>query len=408
VKRTLRVLHCPTLTGGNPPALARAERELGLESHCVAFQPSPFSYAADECLWSPGESRVRFEARRWQLLWRALRDFDVIHFNFGRSILPHAGNRASLEAQGVPGPIARLYGWVARRIELGDVALLRRAGKAVFVTFQGDDARQATLFDSRSDVDPRPELEPDYYTPESDAAKRRAIATWDRWADGIFTVNPDLLSLLPERAQFVPYAHVDMRAVQPSHPPPGRRDVPLLVHAPTHRGIKGTRFVLEAVERLRAEGVKLELRLIEGMSQREALAIYAQADLFIDQLLLGGYGGVAVELMALGRPVIAFIRPGELAAADPEMARDLPILNARPDDLQHVLRTWLVWRRSELVDVGRRARAWVERWHDPLRIAARLRDAYEGALSDGRRGFARARRRPAADRPPSSRGTEGA
>src|SRR5690242_3548815 len=42
--RPLRVLHCPTDVGGHPSGLARAERELGLDSHVVAFEDSPFRY----------------------------------------------------------------------------------------------------------------------------------------------------------------------------------------------------------------------------------------------------------------------------------------------------------------------------------------------------------------------------
>ncbi len=58
-------------------------------------------------------------------------------------------------------------------------------------------------------------------------------------------------------------------------------------------------------------GVRFEFTLVEGLHREEAKRLYERADLFVDQLILGWYGGVAVELMALGKPVIAHIRPGD-------------------------------------------------------------------------------------------------
>src|SRR5690349_8970552 len=87
---SIRVLHCPNLIGGNPQQLARAERELGLASHSVVFQQNYLQYKVDEVIrLDQGKLRER-ETKRWQLLWRAIREFDIIHFNFGETILPKA------------------------------------------------------------------------------------------------------------------------------------------------------------------------------------------------------------------------------------------------------------------------------------------------------------------------------
>jgi glycosyltransferase involved in cell wall biosynthesis len=152
------------------------------------------------------------------------------------------------------------------------------------------------------------------------------------------------------------------------------------MHAPTDRRVKGTRHLLDAVERLRGEGVELELVLVEGLSHAEALAAYEQADLVVDQLLAGWYGAVAVELMALGKPVVAYIRDEDLGAIPDGMRADLPVIHATPETLADVLREWLTTRRDELPEVGRRGRAFVERWHDPRTIAARMKDAYERSV----------------------------
>src|SRR4051794_27882490 len=87
----LRVLHCPHMVGGNSQHLARAERQLGLQSWAVSFRSSKFQYATDEVLWREQDGRLLCEAKRWHMLLRALWSFDVIHFNFGKTLFPEPG-----------------------------------------------------------------------------------------------------------------------------------------------------------------------------------------------------------------------------------------------------------------------------------------------------------------------------
>jgi glycosyltransferase involved in cell wall biosynthesis len=370
----VRVLHCPYNVGGQPGALARAERELGLDSRAVVFE-QPSGYAADEVLRRAGVSRVEFERRRWRLLVRAVRDYDVVHFNFGRTLLPEPPTWRD------PSALHRVAGSV---LGLRDLPLLRRAGKRIVVTFQGDDARQGDVLRSRYERSLATEL-PGYYDPGGDAVKRRIVRAFDRWADRIFYLNPDLAHVLPPRAEFLPYAVVDPREWRPVEREP--RSPAVVVHAPTDRAVKGTRHVVAAVERLRADGVDVELRLVEGAPHSEARELYAGATLAVDQLLLGWYGSFGVELMALGKPLVCFLRHEDLGVLPAGMRVELPVESATPDDLPEVLRGLLARPSEELAEAGRRAREFVERWHDPLRVAARLKDVYEEiAATPSRRG----------------------
>ena len=63
------------------------------------------------------------------------------------------------------------------------------------------------------------------------------------------------------------------------------------------------------------------------------------------------------------------------------MRKDLPILQTTPDSVLDVLRGVLEMPRRELVALGLRSRAFVERWHDPMRIAAMIKRDYELALA---------------------------
>lgn len=379
----LRVLHTPELVGGHASVLARVERELGLQSRCVSFWRHPFGYRHDEVLWERNDTVVVNELKRLKLLWRALREFDIVHFNFGMPILPRSADNA-----GRPGGSARraVYNAYVRAVEFSDLSLLKKAGKGIFVTYQGDDARQGTYCRDHFPISPIGEVSADYYTAEGDAGKQRSIAAFDRYADGIYALNPDLLHVLPARARFLPYANVDFREWQ-SRPPQGAGR-PLVVHAPSHRGVKGTRFVMDAVSRLRVEGVAFDFILIEGMKHDEARRVYEKADILVDQLLLGWYGGIAVELMALGKPVVCYIREEDLGFLEPEMRAQLPIIRAEPGNFYQVLKRTLGEPRQRLAEIGTAGRAYVERWHDPLRTARILRQDYLSSAAGSRQATA--------------------
>jgi hypothetical protein len=120
--------------------------------------------------------------------------------------------------------------------------------------------------------------------------------------------------------------------------------------------------------------------MIEGVAHTEALKLYANADLLIDQLLAGWYGGLAVELMALAKPVIAYIREEDMHFIPRAMREQLPVVNATPQSIYPVLRDLLTVRRHQLRDLGTRGRKYVETWHDPIRIASTLKTTYEGIV----------------------------
>lgn len=376
--KPLRVLHCPWIIGGNPAGLAAAERELGLESTTIVFKPSPFGYPADEVVWDDGDRVAVQELKRWRLLPRIIRDFDVIHFNFGSTLAPQ---RTPTDVPDAPKPTRireRVYLSYEAVFEQLDLPLLRRAGKAIFVTFQGDDARQGDA-SAHFRVNGTVEAGPGHYTRESDANKRRRIRRFDRYADGIFALNPDLLHVLPERARFVPYANIDPLNWRTAAPV-GTNERPLVLHAPTNRQIKGTRFVVEAVNRLQDEGIEFDFRLVEGLTQTEARDLYRQADLVVDQLLIGWYGGLAVEAMALGRSVVSYVRKDDLGFVPQPMRDQIPIVSAEPATIHDVLKDLLTTRRGDLPELGRRSRAYVERWHDPRCIAEQLALEYQAAV----------------------------
>ena len=303
---------------GQAYGLSRAERKLGLTSDVAVFTPSGYGYGFDIDIGArPTDPLWRQFGRRLSFLRQAVDRYDVFHFNFGQTILS----------------IRRL----GRVVD--ELAWLRRRGKTILFTYQGSDIRGGGGVREK--------------------AAHRAL----RYADRVFYQNPDLRQWLPG-ASFLPYAAVDPAALRPEALQ--EREELVVAHAPTDRVIKGTQRVIEAVDALRDEGVAIRLDLVEGVTRDVALERLAAADLLIDQLRLGWYGTVAVEAMALGRPVLSYIREDE--PEDNPFGEELPIVRTTAATLVDDLRA-LSADRDRLPELGFAGRAFVERHHDPVSIA---------------------------------------
>jgi glycosyltransferase involved in cell wall biosynthesis len=173
--------------------------------------------------------------------------------------------------------------------------------------------------------------------------------------------------------EWVPEAHVvppglDLRPFAPV--PPSDRPRPLVVHAPSNREKKGTRWVIEACARL-----PVDLDIVEGVPHDVARERYARADIVVDQLNAGWHGVFALECMALGKPVVTYLRPELVDRAEAGYGVRLPIVPATKETLAAALRP-LVESPALRREVGAASRAYVERVHDIDRIADRLVEIY--------------------------------
>jgi glycosyltransferase involved in cell wall biosynthesis len=176
----------------------------------------------------------------------------------------------------------------------------------------------------------------------------------------------DAIRWVPE-AEVIPPG-IDVRAIEPS--PPSERDRPVIVHAPSSRRRKGTEHVLEA-----CEGLDAELVLVEGLHHAEAFERYRDADIVVDQLNSGWYGLLAIECMALGKPVVGHLHEEAVARTEAELGVQVPVVRATKDDLRSRLEP-LVMSAAERRHVGEASRAYAERVHDIERVTDRLLALY--------------------------------
>jgi hypothetical protein len=207
--------------------------------------------------------------------------------------------------------------------------------------------------------------------------REKRISIVSKYAHHIFAVNPDLLYFLPETiSSFLPYSIASWHEIQ-NVPYNINRKIKV-VHSPSNRSAKGSKYIIQALENLKKR-YSLEIVLVEKVPNREALEIYKQADLVVDQVLAGWYGALAVEAMKMGRPVAVFIREDDLKFIPEKMAMDLrsAVINLNPLNIERVIEEHfqspqLLYQKSEA------GLEYVHRWHDPTYVAGITKSFYEG------------------------------
>jgi len=197
-------------------------------------------------------------------------------------------------------------------------------------------------------------------------------------ATAIFSMG-DMIEYVPDSRRDLFFWPIDLTALNGHRYrpvlPDASPDRPLrVVHAPNHREFKGTRYLQSAIQELRAEGVAIELVLVEKMPNEQALRIYRSADLIFDQCMIGFHGYFALEAMALAKPVMCFIRkPNEYLLAPDEC----PLIQTSLATLKADLRNLAGAKRRCLPELGRRGRKYIERHFTLTAFAGRLQRAYE-------------------------------
>jgi hypothetical protein len=352
----MKVLHLPTSVGGNAWGLAQGERRIGLDAKVLTTSNTWLGYPSDISLqWDKkGSAAVFLSSIKTFLKYR--NRFDVFHFNFGSTLIDF-----------------RKFG-----IHHWDLPFYSKNKKIIF-TYNGCDARQKYKTMKRVDFSSCHEKE--CYggicnNGERDKMRENRINIVSKYAQHIFAVNPDLLYFLPKNiSSFLPYTIAAWYDIETVPYKIGRTIK--IVHSPTNRAVKGSHYILQALENLKKR-YDIEIVLVENKPYKEALRDYEKADLIIDQVLLGWYGGVSVEGMKMGKPVVAFIREEDFKFIPKEMAKDLKdaVINVNPFNIETLLEEYL--QNPQLLNQKNEAGlAYVHKWHDPVYVASITKEIYE-------------------------------
>ena len=268
-------------------------------------------------------------------LW-SLRRFDVFHFFFDGGLLT-----------GTP-------------LRFLEVPLLHLAGKKVVVFPFGADVSALSTIRS-------PEWRNGLVAHYPELAKRekailRQIRHFCRRADYVVACIVHAESLPRWDLLTTLYYPIDADKWEPVPLSTGDRPVTIL-HAPNHRIIKGTDFLVAACRELEQEGVALELRLVEGVPNEQLKTMLEAADILAEQFILG-YALAAVEGMSLGKPVLSNLSEDDYYEPHRRLTGldECPIVSTTPDQIKDTLRT-LVADKELREEIGAKSRRYVLKYH---------------------------------------------
>jgi len=139
----------------------------------------------------------------------------------------------------------------------------------------------------------------------------------------------------------------------------------IIGHAPNHRGFKGTEFIIAAIESLKKEGLKIELKLLEKMKNDEVKkSLREDIDILIEQIICTGHGLNGLEGMASGLPTISNLEDSDYITPLRRWSYfdECPLVSATPENLTEVLRK-LITSPKLRQTLGAAGRAYVEKYH---------------------------------------------
>lgn len=146
------------------------------------------------------------------------------------------------------------------------------------------------------------------------------------------------------------------------------RPRPVVVHAPTNPHTKGALLVAPALRALDAEGV-IEYRSVLGVRHDDMPAVYAEADIVLDQFLVGSYGVAACEAMAAGCIVVGHVDDLTRTAVRQATGREVAIVEATVDTIGEVVRGLVAESPSAIAVRRKHAIEYVQAVHDGHRSA---------------------------------------
>src|SRR5690606_11274603 len=331
----MKVLHVPYGIGMS--SCAQALRKKGISATSWSLRTHHYDYLADRKVNFDQYSKEEEEKQREKFFQKALNKYDIFHFHFGETFFPD------------------------RR----DLEILKKAGKKMVVHHRGSEVRMLSV--ARKFKNPYVKVKKSW--PEKKI--KANLKQLSKYIEHAIVNDYELYAYVEpyyKHVHVVPHT-IDVDKITPAYPSAAAK--PLIVHAPSRREIKGTKYVLNAIEKLEKSGLKFDFRLVEGLSHEEALSIYKKATVIIDQMQIGSYGHLAMEAMAMGKPVICYIRK-DLVSKYPE---GLPIINGDPVNLFKVLKQFIS-KPKEWERIGKQGRKYVESYHSYEVVADKLLHIY--------------------------------
>ncbi|WP_167666541.1 glycosyl transferase family 1 [Micromonospora narathiwatensis] len=315
-------------------AISAARPDVGVEL-VVAKPPASYRYPADRYLHFPAEHHLDVQLDQAR---RVLAGYTHLIVDAFRPVLGRL-NGDDIAA---------------------DLPALRRAGIKVALLAHGSEIRHPGAHLRRhaeSAFRDAPEELRDRLTAVAERNRRTA----EESGLPLFVTTPDLLADVPF-ATWAPLV-IDVDAWAGDRPVL-ERSRPVVLHAPTSRWTKGTDRLLPRLRELHDRRI-IELRLVEGLPYDEMVHLVRDADIVVDQLVMGTYGTFSCEGMAAGKVVVAYLDESVHHAVGVRP----PIASATPTTIGNTIESLLDDRHAATVLAAAGPR-YVREHHDGRHTAA--------------------------------------
>ncbi|QWV97029.1 glycosyltransferase [Geomonas nitrogeniifigens] len=330
----MRIMIGVTEIGGNIPVVAGALRQLGHQVTTVVRQKNS---------WWPIEYDVDFSGRDMTIedvldIGYLVGTHDVFIFQWARtSLLP---NHA-------------------------DYPFIKKAGKKIISCFVGSDVRDTGAY-KQWYVDGRRFLEKLPFPEDPVVNPLFSMRMAELHSEIILSQpNQSVLGVRPYHHFFLPMELSLYRQHIPA------REVPVVVHAPSKSWLKGTDVIMAALETLKQQGVRYELRFLEGLPNDVVIKELINADVLIDELYFPLHGKLSLEGLACGCAVVN----GDREDYEPFPA-ERPFWYVNPDNIVERLRQ-LLTDRDLRIRLALEGGPYMKMHHDHVRVMQRVMDKLE-------------------------------
>lgn len=265
-----------------------------------------------------------------------------------------------------------IYVYSTIKDDFSDLVKLKSFGIKVVFFFVGDDVRWYPAMRQdflRFGLQPIEYKDKIFYSEGYMEKRLRFLRNAEMYADLIFShPNQSQLALRP---YYRGYVMVNVR--KPFHVENQREKCPVIIHAPTSPEGKGTKHVLAAVAKLKADGIDFTFKLLENVPYDEVFIEYSNADILIGQLLAPGGGKQERELMSLAKVVLS----SATYSYDSLLFKtECPIIDVNPLNLADVLKKIILdypYRKK----IAAKGPAYVEAYHQPKMFCEKILNLLE-------------------------------
>lgn len=336
----LRVLQGSMEIANQMNTLSEGLNNQGIVSHTLNYYPYYLEYDSNYTWSLIGQhSTLSINEKLRKLTKEFLPYYDLFHFHFGTSLT----------------------------LDWSDFPLYQQSGKNLLMQHWGSDVR---IFSEAIKLNP--------YALVKNKNEYQIKTNLNRLSKNIQNCVVLDMELCQYVKDFYENVHVIPSMINLEHYQPKSKATPkkkpLIVHAPTTPAIKGTQYILEAIESLKAD-YDFDFRLVMGMPHEKAMQVYQDADLIIDQLHIGSYGLFAVESMAMAKPVICWISD----FMKEHYPSNLPIIVANPDTIKDTIE-YALNNIDMLPEIGAKSRLYVEANHDMIKNSQKMLSLYKSLL----------------------------